>query len=457
MTPAQAASESCDRAGTAVGVREVSARSRGDGRLVKSNGLGPRAEVSRGRAGARRAAFSEKRGNGQADLAVFHFANAELTKASVTCGLRRRDRWKSPRPVNNAESQAPTGRRMPPRYDSILVVAFGGPERREDVIPFLENVLRGRNVPRERMLEVAEHYYHFGGVSPINAQVRELIAALRVELDRCGVDLPIYWGNRNWHPLLADTLREMASDGVGSTLAVVLSSYSSYSGCRQYRENIDEARCEIGEAAPRVAKVRVWYNHPDFIAANADRLSEAFERLPAAERDAARVAFTAHSIPCGMAETSDYVKQLNESCRLVAERLGVPPERWRLVYQSRSGRPQDPWLEPDVNDHLATLREEGATAVAVMPIGFLSDHMEVLYDLDDEARATAERLGLTMVRAGTVGTHPRFVSMLRESIVERMQEAPERRAVGRFGPNHDVCPVGCCPRPARPAPPAAAR
>jgi len=344
---------------------------------------------------------------------------------------------------------------MPPRYDAILIVAFGGPEKRDDVIPFLENVLRGRNVPRERMLEVAEHYYHFDGVSPINAQARELIASLRGELDRSGVDLPIYWGNRNWHPLLPDTVAQMTADGVKSALALVLSSYSSYSGCRQYRENIEDARRAVGDPAPRIDKIRVWYNHPDFVASSADRLREALDRLPADAPPSAHVAFTAHSIPCSMAETSDYEKQLAETCRLVAESVGIPPDRWRLVYQSRSGRPQDPWLEPDINDHLATLRDAGTKTVVVMPVGFLSDHMEVLYDLDDEAKATAERLGLMMVRAGTVGTHPRFVAMLRELITERLSETVPRRAVGRFEPNHDFCPAGCCPAPARPGRPAA--
>ena len=323
------------------------------------------------------------------------------------------------------------------------------------MLPFLGNVLRGRNVPHERMLEVAEHYYHFGGASPINAQVRELIAALRPELHAHGVGLPIYWGNRNWHPLLGPTVREMAESGVKRALAVVLSSFSSYSGCRQYRENIQDARESHGESAPRIDKVRVWYNHPEFVAANADRLREAFDRLPAEERGAAHVVFTAHSIPQSMADMSDYVNQLAESCRLVAEDVGVPEDRWRLVYQSRSGRPEDPWLEPDVNDHLAALKGDGIRSVVVTPIGFLSDHMEVLYDLDDEARRTAERLGLTMARAGTVGTHPRFVAMLRELIVERMTGV-ERRAVGRYGPNHDVCPANCCPRPSRPGRPVSA-
>lgn len=338
---------------------------------------------------------------------------------------------------------------MLPRYDAILIVAFGGPERRDDVIPFLENVLRGRNVPRERLLEVAEHYYHFGGVSPLNAQVRELIEALRGELQQSGIDLPIYWGNRNWHPLLPDTLRTMAHEGVTSALAVVLSSYSSYSGCRQYRENIEVACDAVGTAAPRIEKVRVWYNHPDFVAANVDRLREALDRLPESLRRHADVAFTAHSVPQAMADTSDYVQQLTESCRLVAEAAGIAEEKWRLVFQSRSGRPQDPWLEPDINDHLAALKQSGSDAVVVMPIGFLSDHMEVLFDLDEEARATADRLGLTTVRAATVGVHPRFLSMLRELISERLNGNIERRAVGRFGPNHDHCPLDCCPQPVR--------
>jgi ferrochelatase len=337
---------------------------------------------------------------------------------------------------------------MSARYDAILIVAFGGPERRDDVIPFLENVLRGRNVPRERLLSVAEHYYHFDGVSPINQQVRELIAALQDELDRSDVKLPIYWGNRNWHPLLADTVAKMRDDGVKHALAVVLSSYSSYSGCRQYRENIADARAAVGDSAPRIDKLRVWYNHPDFVKANAERLAAAIDELPAEMRSTAYVAFTAHSVPQVMAETSDYVRQLSETCRLVAGAVGVPETRRRLVYQSPSGRPQDPWLEPDINQHLEQLRDSGAKAVVIAPIGFLSDHMEVLYDLDFEARETANRLGLTMARARTVGTHPKFVAMLRELIVERASGSTERCAVGRFGANHDVCPLDCCPSPA---------
>ncbi|MDZ4686338.1 MAG: ferrochelatase [Planctomycetaceae bacterium] len=334
-------------------------------------------------------------------------------------------------------------------YDAILLVSFGGPERREDVIPFLENVLRGKPVPRERLLEVAAHYEHMGGVSPINAQCRELMAALRPELDRRGIALPIYWGNRNWTPLLPDTLRQMGRDGVKRALAFFTSAYSSYSGCRQYRENIAAAQAEAGPDAPAVDKLRVFYNHPEFIAANVDSLRNAVAKLPAGP---ATLLFTAHSIPMSMANHCDYVKQLEETARLIAEPLDWPADRRQLVYQSRSGRPQDPWLEPDILDALRQQAERGTKSVIVAPIGFLSDHMEVLYDLDYEAKALADQLGLTLVRAATVGCHPRFVAMIGELIAERLGDA-EPRAIGRFGPNHDLCPVDCCLYPiARPGP-----
>jgi protoporphyrin/coproporphyrin ferrochelatase len=338
-------------------------------------------------------------------------------------------------------------------YDSILIVSFGGPERREDVMPFLENVTRGRNVPRERLLEVAEHYDHFGGASPLNAQVRELIAALRGELDRAGIDLPIFWGNRNWHPFLADALQEMTAAGHKRSLAVVLAAYSSYSSCRQYLEDIERARAAAGEQAPRVDKVRVFYNHPDFISANADRVHEALGAIAAVNgQSEAHLAFTAHSIPLSMARYCDYERQLNETCRLVAEAVGVEPGRWHLVYQSRSGRPDDPWLEPDILDHLRDLKQRGVHNVVVHPIGFLSDHVEVLYDLDEEARRLAEELGLNMVRSRTVGVHRRFISVLLMLIQERLGDIPvaDRPAAGRYGPSHDVCPELCCPAPARP-------
>lgn len=344
-------------------------------------------------------------------------------------------------------------------YDAILFVSFGGPEGPDDVMPFLENVTRGRGIPRERLLEVAEHYQHFGGVSPINGQCRELIAALRTELDEHGIDVPIYWGNRNWHPLLPDTLREMQAAGIKSALAYVTSAYSSWSGCRQYRENIEVARAKIGDDAPEVDKIRVFYNHPDFIAASSDRLREALEQIPEDRRGSARIAFTAHSIPNSMADTCDYVKQLSETCRLVVELLGISDDRWDLVYQSRSGRPQDPWLEPDIVDHLKELHGAGVSDAVVAPVGFLSDHMEVLFDLDEEALLACQEMGLKMVRAGTVGSHPRFVQMLRKLIQERLAGTP-RECVGRFGPNHDTCPVDCCPGPPRRptgGPPAPAR
>lgn len=342
-----------------------------------------------------------------------------------------------------------------PPYDAILIVGFGGPERREDVIPFLENVLRGRNVPRERMLEVAEHYHHFDGVSPINGQVRDLIAALKPELAGQGVDLPVYWGNRNWHPLLADTVRAMTGDGVRHALGVVLAAYSSYSSCRQYREDILKAREAVGPGAPAIDKMRVFYNHPDFVAVNARKVEEALARIPDDRRAAAVVAFTAHSIPDAMAANCDYQEQLTETCRLVADALDLPPDQWDLVYQSRSGRPTDPWLGPDILEHLGALKGRGVADVVVQPVGFLSDHMEVMFDLDEEARDRARALGLNLVRAGTAGTAPEFVGMLRELIRERIDRATERRAVGRYPANHDVCPVDCCLPPPRPRIPAA--
>jgi ferrochelatase len=329
-------------------------------------------------------------------------------------------------------------------YDALLIVSFGGPEQPEDVLPFLENVVRGRSVPRERILEVAEHYDHFGGASPINRQIRDLIAALRSELDAVGIALPIYWGNRNWHPLLPDTLRQMADAGVKRALAFVTSAYSSYSGCRQYRDNIRAAQAMVGPTAPEIDKLRVFFNHPEFIAASAARIRESLGQLDANPHASARIAFTAHSIPTAMANTSRYVEQLTETCRLVADELYVPPEHWNLIYQSRSGRPQDPWLEPDIGDHLRALSAAGIGDVVVAPVGFLSDHIEVLYDLDEEARGIAQELGINMIRAGTVGTHPRFVRMIRELIEERIF-GTERRAFGLFGPSDDVCPADCCP------------
>jgi protoporphyrin/coproporphyrin ferrochelatase len=336
-------------------------------------------------------------------------------------------------------------------YDALLVVGFGGPEKREDVIPFLENVTRGRGVPRERLLAVAEHYDHFGGISPINSQVRDLIAALEPELARNGITLPIYWGNRNWDPMLADTLAGMTRDGVKRMLAIVLAAYSSYSSCRQYREDIARARAGAGEDAPQVDKVRVFYNHPEFIAANAERVREALEGISVEREEGFHLAFTSHSIPVSMAQNCDYAQQIREACRLVADAVGIAPERWGSVYQSRSGRPEDPWLGPDILDHLRDLKQRGVARVLIHPIGFLSDHVEVLYDLDTEALALCGELGLEMVRSRTVGTHPRFVTMLRMLVEERIGAGPAgaRACVGIYGASHDVCPEGCCPAPAR--------
>ena len=351
-------------------------------------------------------------------------------------------------------------------YDAVLLVSFGGPEGPEDVLPYLENVLRGRNVPRERMLEVAEHYHHFGGKSPNNDQNRALLAALRTELSERGPNLPVYWGNRNWHPLLPDTLREMANAGVKRAIAFVTSGFSCYSGCRQYRENIASAREQVGGPAPEVDKIRVFFNHPGFVHPMARNVLAAIGRLDREPAfDAAGdgilperlretpVLFTAHSIPVSMSEGCRYVAQLEESCRLVAERAGL--SRWRLVYQSRSGAPGQPWLEPDICDAIRELAAQGEKRVVIAPIGFVSDHMEVLYDLDTEAADLCRELGVAMERASTVGTDPEFVGMVRDLIAERAWQRPDRAAIGCMAASHDVCPIDCCPAPVRPARPPA--
>jgi ferrochelatase len=327
-------------------------------------------------------------------------------------------------------------------YDALLVVSFGGPEGLDEVLPFLSNVLRGRGVPEARMREVAQHYELFGGVSPINEQNRRLIAALERELEERGPRLPVYWGNRNWHPMLADTLRQMRDDRIRDALAFVTSAYSSYSGCRQYREDIERAREAVGRGAPRVEKLRAFFNHPGFVGPNVSNLRAALEQIPAERRGAAEVAFTAHSIPAAMAAGCEYERQLLETCRLVAE--GAAHTNWRLVFQSRSGPPTQPWLGPDIREHLRALKESGAGEVVVAPVGFISDHMEVLYDLDTEARQLSEGLGLNMIRAATVGTHPEFIKMIRELIVERLDDATTRRALGTFPPRQDTCAADCC-------------
>lgn len=339
-------------------------------------------------------------------------------------------------------------------FDSLILVSFGGPEGPDDVIPFLENVLRGRNVPRERMLEVAEHYQHFGGVSPLNAQNRRMIAELADELARVGISLPMYWGNRNWHPMLPDTVRQMRDDGRRRALAFFTSAYSSYSGCRQYRENVEAARQAVGPDAPRIEKLRAFYNHPGFIEATIQCVREALtdataERGGGASRSSSttpapiHLIYTAHSIPLAMAESCRYEAQLREVAELASQALGISD--WKLVFQSRSGPPSQPWLEPDVCSYLRELSSRGHRRVVIAPIGFLSDHMEVMFDLDTEARAVCDELGITMVRASTVGTQPRFIRMIRELIQERLDPIGRRATVGTQPAVPDLCPVDCCP------------
>jgi ferrochelatase len=340
----------------------------------------------------------------------------------------------------------------PRRYDALLIVSFGGPEGPEDVVPFLENVLRGIPVKRETIADIAARYEAFGGVSPINAHTRTFISALQRELDHHGPALPIYWGNRNWHPLLEDTFAQMAHDGIESAVAYVTSTFSSYSGCRKYREDLYAAAAKV-QNAPSVDKLRVPFNHPGFIAAVADRVREARDTLPAKRRAEAQTLFTAHSLPVPMAERARYEAQLTESARLVAEQLGLDP--WRLVYQSNNASYGVPWLVPDIADALVETKSQGYEDVVVVPIGFVCDHMEVVLDLDVDAANKAEEIGINMVRAGTVGAHPQYVRMVRELIVERMSESPERLALGTLGPSHDFCPSDCClsgrPGPVKPA------
>jgi ferrochelatase len=331
---------------------------------------------------------------------------------------------------------------MATAYDAILVVSFGGPEGMDDVMPFLENVLRGRNVPRERMLGVAKHYELFGGVSPINGQNRKLIAALQQLLETQGPQLRIYFGNRNWHPLLAETLAKMREDGVKKALAFVTSAYSSYSSCRQYLEDIERARVLVGMDAPLVEKLRAFYNHPGFIEANVANIRHALAQIPEERRVAVQLVFTAHSIPESMAQNCDYEAQLRETSKLIAEALSS--ENWQLVFQSRSGSPAQPWLGPDVCDYLRELHAAGSQDVVVAPIGFVSDHMEIIYDLDTEAMGLCRELGLSMVRAATAGTHPAFIEMIRELILERIDPETPRRALGTEGPRESACQTGCC-------------
>ncbi len=351
----------------------------------------------------------------------------------------------------------------PSPYDALLLVSFGGPEKPEDVVPFLENVTRGRGIPRERLEEVGQHYFEFGGRSPINDQNRELLEALREDLKGAGLDLPVYWGNRNWDPYLTDTLRQMREDGVTRAACFMTSAYSSYSGCRQYRENLADA-AEAVPGGPRLDKLRHYFNHPGFVEPMVDATLAALAELPDDVRTGARLAFVTHSIPTAMndgagPEGGAYVAQHRSVAEAVVERVRQETgrrHRSELVFCSRSGSPRTPWLEPDVNDHLRALHEEGAAAAVMVPIGFVSDHMEVIYDLDTEALATAAELGLPTTRAATAGVDPRFVAAVRDLLLERAAaergDDVTRAAVGTLPPSWDRCPVGCCPNPRGPRP-----
>ena len=334
-----------------------------------------------------------------------------------------------------------------PDIDAVLLVSFGGPEGPDDVIPFLQNVTRGRNIPDERLAVVGAHYAHFGGISPINDQCRRMVDALDAVLRDHGDGLPVYWGNRNWQPYLTDTVQQMADDGITHALAIVTSAYSSHSGCRQYNDDIEAARAAAGESAPRIDRVRHYFDHPGFV----EPFRDGVRRAVAEVGPDARLVFTAHSIPTAMAESSDYETQLRATAALVAE--AAPDVPWTLAWQSRSGPPTVPWLEPDINDHLRELAAAGTGAVVIVPIGFVSDHMEVVWDLDTEARATADELGMRMERVATPGTapDPRFIAMFRALLEERAGDAPHQ-ALSALPARAMPCAEGCCPsgRPARP-------
>ncbi len=370
-------------------------------------------------------------------------------------------------------TRRPYDERVTDPYDALLLVSFGGPEKPEDVVPFLENVTRGRGIPKERLEQVGEHYFLFGGRSPINDQNRAFLAALEADFAEHGIDVPVYWGNRNWDPYLRETVAQMAADGVTRAACFVTSAYSSWSSCRQYRENLYDAVDGI-EGAPRLDKLRHYFNHPGFLEPVVDATLASLADLPDGLGDDARIVFVTHSIPTAMNDGSGppelgggaYVAQHRSAAQVVVDRIAEQTGRHHehdLVFCSRSGSPQTPWLEPDVNDHLEALAGEGeaagpsASAVVMVPIGFVSDHMEVIYDLDTEALATAERLGLPARRAATPGVDPRFVAMVRDLLLERAAiesgEPAAPASVGSIGPMWNQCPVGCCanPRGERPA------
>ncbi|MBF6146064.1 ferrochelatase [Nocardia nova] len=337
--------------------------------------------------------------------------------------------------------------------DALLLLSFGGPERPEDVMPFLENVTRGRGVPRERLDEVAQHYLHFGGVSPINALNRELIAAIEAEFAARAVDLPVYFGNRNWYPMVEETVATMRADGIGHALVFPTSAWGGYSGCRQYDEDIERARAAV-DGAPELTKLRQYFDHPLLIDSFADAVRAAVADLPAEVRDRARLVFTAHSIPVAADVAAGppadgghlYSRQVAEAARLCAAATGY--DDFDVVWQSRSGPPQVPWLEPDIVDHLEALSGKGVEAVVVCPVGFVSDHLEVVWDLDNEAAEKAAELGMAFARAATPGPDPRFARMVAELVGEHLDGNEPRRlgAVPGYGctRNGAICAPGCC-------------
>jgi ferrochelatase len=337
-------------------------------------------------------------------------------------------------------------------YQALLYVSFGGPEGPEDVLPFLRNVTRGRGIPENRLTEVAHHYELFGGASPINEQNRAVIRALKAELERRGLDLPVFFGNRNWKPFLEEAVQEMTDKGVQRALALVSSAFSSYSGCRQYRENIQAAREAAGPKAPVVDKIRVFYNHPGFLRAVADLIKKSLPRWTENELQNVEIVFTAHSIPVAMARACDYLDQLHDAASLIVQELGWSSP-WRVAFQSRSGPPQVPWLEPDILDVLKKLKGRDRQGVVVVPLGFLSDHVEVLFDLDVEAKTLAAELGLALERVSTVGTHPLYIQALADLVEERLDPTRPKLTLGSRGPKEDVCPQDCCLNVSRPRPP----
>jgi ferrochelatase len=356
-------------------------------------------------------------------------------------------------------------------YDAFLLLSFGGPEGPDDVLPFLQNVTRGRGVPPERLAEVAGHYLAFGGVSPLNAQCRRLLAAVGADFASRALDIPLYWGNRNWQPYLTDTVRQMAADGVQRAVAFVTSAYSSYSACRQYLDDIEQARAAVGPDAPVIDKARPYFNHPGFVEPFADAATAALESLPDDLRPAARLVFTAHSVPDGMAAASGspsagtlvlpdgggglagggrYAAELREAARLITERARPAQPEFDLVYQSRSGPPSVPWLGPDIGDHLTDIARGGVPAAVVVPVGFTSDHMEVVHDLDVEAAGVARRIGLEFARAAAPMPDPRFAAMVTDLVLERMGKAAPGW-LGDLGPAKADCPADCCRyHPSRP-------